>query len=130
MSIFTHIVVGSNDLEKSAVFYDKVLGALGINPFNIPGREEPITSILYGKEKPEFIVTTPKNGEAACYANGGTIGFCAESREAIDQFYAAALANGGSCEGEPGPREAAGPDSYGAYVRDPDGNKICAFMFG
>jgi catechol 2,3-dioxygenase-like lactoylglutathione lyase family enzyme len=84
---------------------------------------------MYGKDVPEFMITKPVNGEPATHANGGTIGFRAANRAAVDAFHAQALANGGRCEGAPGPRAQAGPTAYGAYVRDPDGNKLCAFTF-
>ena len=74
------------------------------------------------------MITTPINGEAACFANGGTVGFAAASSEIVDQFHAAALANGGACEGAPEPRPQM-PGLYVAYVRDPDRNKICAVHF-
>ncbi len=120
---FTHIMVGTNDLEKSTAFYDAALAPLGLK--NIGGHDR---ATLYGDKSWEFIVTKPANGEAATHANGGTIGFAAPSRAAVDAFHEAALANGGTCEGPPGPR-AFDPNAYGAYVRDPVGNKICAYCF-
>lgn len=129
MSIFTHVVVGSNDISQSEVFFDAVLSPLGIRRISFGESAEPVTSLMYGVDAPMFMVTIPRNGEAASYANGGTIGLIAPNNDAVDAFYAAALANGGSCEGEPGPREGAGENSYGAYIRDPLGNKFCAFHF-
>ena len=128
MSLFTHIVVGSNDLEKSRTFYDAVLTALGISRMDVGAIGQP-TAYMYGKERPEFIVTTPINGEPACHANGGTIGFAATDNASVDLFYANATANGGVCEGAPAPRPGAA-NAYGCYVRDPDGNKLCAYNFG
>lgn len=127
MAIFTHVCVGSNDLEKANKFYTEVLGALGIQNFGKMGES---TTTLYGVEggSPEFAVLSPANGEAATYANGGTIGFIAANRAAVDAFHAAGMANGGSDEGEPGPRPFS-PTAYGCYLRDPDGNKICAYSF-
>jgi len=75
------------------------------------------------------IVRYPLNGEPASFANGGTVGFSAPGRAAVDAFHAAALANGGSCEGAPGPREQAG-GLYGAYARDPVGNKLSVYSYG
>jgi len=126
MSIFNHVVVGTNDPDKAAVFFDAVLGALDIKqlPPPVPG------VLLYGRDKMEFIVTRPRDGQPATHANGGTVAFVAPSRAAVDAFHANALANGGSCEGAPGLREMAGPNAYGAYIRDPDGNKFCAFHMG
>ncbi|KJS05674.1 MAG: glyoxalase [Gammaproteobacteria bacterium BRH_c0] len=125
MTIFNHIVVGTNDIEKSRTFYDATLGALGSK--RVPDFSP--TASMYGKEVPEFMITVPLNGQPAVHANGGTIGFRADTRAAVDAFHASALANGGSCEGAPGPRTQAGPTAYGAYVRDPDGNKLCAYCF-
>jgi len=123
MPIFTHIMVGSNDKEKSKAFYDAVLSPLGINNMGTFGDTG---TLLYGTKTPEFWVTSPANGEAACHANGGTIGFVAPSRKAIHEFHENGLANGGTCEGEPGPRDVM-PNAYAAYLRDPDNNKICAY---
>lgn len=123
MSVFSHVVIGSNDIAKAKAFYDAALGALGLNCLMSTD-----SRLMYGVEGPQFIVTTPRNGEPASAANGGTIGFNAPNPAAIDAFHAQALANGGSCEGPPGPREII-PNSYAAYVRDPDGNKLCSFIF-
>jgi len=83
--------------------------------------------LLYGKEKPAFIIAKPGNGDAAS-SNGGTIGFAAASTADVDAFHAAGLANGGSDEGAPGPRSHL-PGAYAAYLRDPAGNKICSYTF-
>ena len=124
MSILNHVTLGTNDKEKAAAFYDAALGALGINNMGPMGDK----GIMYGIDKPEFLITIPRDGNQACHANGGTVGFVAPSREAINEFHAKGLANGGTCEGEPGPRDFV-PGCYGAYLRDPDGNKICAYHF-
>jgi catechol 2,3-dioxygenase-like lactoylglutathione lyase family enzyme len=124
VAIFTHVMVGSNDLTKSKAFYDATLGAIGVKSLGAMTDH----SFMYGVAGPEFVISTPANGNAACHANGGTIGFQAPSRAAVHAFHEAALANGGTCEGEPGPRPFA-PTAYAAYVRDPDGNKICTFCF-
>ncbi len=121
MSVFTHIVVGTNDLDKSRGFFDKALAALGLARVY-----DGDSMSVWGKGAPALMVTKPANGEPATHANGGTIGFAAASREAVNNFHAEALANGGTCEGPPGPR-AFSPNAYGAYVRDPDGNKFCAY---
>jgi catechol 2,3-dioxygenase-like lactoylglutathione lyase family enzyme len=75
-----------------------------------------------------LVILTPSNGEPACSANGGTVGFAATSRDAVHKFHEAGLANGGVDEGMPGPRSFA-PNAYAAYLRDPDGNKITAICF-
>ena len=129
MSMFTHVTVGTNDPDKARAFYDAVFGALGI-----PGQHTP-KGAWYGVPDPEtasgaFFVVTPRNEEPACFANGGTIGFKAAGPEQVDAWHAAGLANGGSDEGAPGPRDWGMP-LYVAYLRDPDGNKLCAlYMTG
>lgn len=124
MAIFTHVTVGANDLQRANTFYTEALGKLGVKNL---GPLSP-TATLYGTEGPEFVVLKPGNGEPACHANGGTISFAAPSREAVRQFHAAGLANGGKDEGAPGPRTFT-PTAYAAYLRDPEGNKICAYCF-
>jgi len=121
MRLLHHTTVGTDDLEKASAFYKAVLEPLGSKVIGeIPGR-----TIMFGKEGPEFFVLRPANGEPATYANGGTIGFNAESRAAVDAFHAAGMANGGTDEGAPGPRDFA-PNAYAAYLRDHVGNKIVA----
>ena len=124
MAIFTHVVLGTNNPEQAIKFYNATLGALGLNNLGPFGDN----ATLYGAESPEFIITKPANGEPACHANGGTIGFVAPSRDAVHKFHEAGLANGGSDEGQPGPRDFS-PTAYAAYLRDPDGNKICTYCF-
>ena len=124
MAIFTHVVLGTNDLEQATKFYDATLGALGVNNMGPLGDN----AIMYGADSPEFIVTKPANGEPACHANGGTLGFVANSRDAVHKFHEAGLANGGTDEGQPGPRDFA-PTAYASYLRDPAGNKICTYCF-
>ena len=124
MAGITHVTVGSSDLEKSRAFYDKVLPTMGLeHKMDVPGR------IVYGVEGGSTVmVCTPINGEPASFGNGSTFGLSADSRKAVDDFHAAGLAHGGTCGGAPGPRAFA-PNAYGAYLRDPDGNKLCAFTY-
>ncbi len=124
MAIFTHVCVGTNDLQRASKFYDASLGALGVSNLGPMGA----TGILYGAGSPEFLVTKPGNGLPSTYGNGGTLGFAAPNRAAVRQFHAAGVANGGIDEGAPGPRNFT-PTAYAAYLRDPDGNKICAYCF-
>lgn len=95
--VFSHVFIGASDVEKSADFYDAVLGTLGINNLGPFGNGW----VLYGREKPAFIIAHPGNGEAPS-ANGVTVGFAAASPEEVDAFHAAGLAAGGKDEGQPG----------------------------
>jgi catechol 2,3-dioxygenase-like lactoylglutathione lyase family enzyme len=120
--MFTHLMVGSSDVTRSKAFYDATLGALGI-----PAGQGAGSRVFYSTGGPAFGFGLPADGEAACHANGGTIGFAAMDKEAVDAWHAAGLAQGGADEGAPGPRPNAPGKAYGAYLRDPDGNKLCAF---
>jgi len=120
--MFSHIMIGTNDLEKAKVFYDALLGTLGVRPARVDGHR-----IFYFTKTGVFSVSKPINGEPATHANGGTIGFAAESSAQADAWHAAGIANGGkTCENPPGIREGSAGKLYLAYLRDPDGNKICA----
>jgi catechol 2,3-dioxygenase-like lactoylglutathione lyase family enzyme len=123
MSIFTHVTVGTNDLETSRSFYDETLAELGFKRItDIPNGS------IWGVDKPSFFVLSPLNGQPASVGNGGTVSFEAPSRASIDAFHALALSKGGKDEGAPGPRGWA-PNAYAAYVRDLDGNKLAAYCF-
>jgi len=124
MSIYSHVCVGTNDMNRAVTFYDAAFAPLGVSNLGALGEN----GTMYGAGKPEFAILKPRNGQPSTHANGGTIGFAANTREAVRQFHAAGVANGGTCEGAPGPREFA-PTAYAAYLRDPDGNKICAYSF-
>lgn len=120
--MFSHVMVGTNDLEASRKFYDALLGTLGIKP-GVANKSR----YFYRSPTGTFGITTPINGEPATHANGGTIGFTAASPEQADAFHAAGVANGGTtCEDPPGWRGEGPGRMYLAYLRDPDGNKICA----
>ena len=119
---FTHMLFGTNDLAKARRFYDAVLAPLGFK------RDHDIADRSYWNGGgPNFAIGLPSDGEPATVANGATLGFTARSPQAVDAFHAAGLAAGGTCVGPPGPRPYK-PGAYGAYLRDPDGNKICAFV--
>ena len=121
--MFSHVMVGSNDIAASKRFYDAVLGALGIPA----GMTDDKGRIFYLAPTGIFAITTPINGAPATAANGGTIGFAASSPAAADAWHAAGVAHGGtSCEDPPGVREGGLGRMYLAYLRDPSGNKICA----
>jgi catechol 2,3-dioxygenase-like lactoylglutathione lyase family enzyme len=120
--MFSHVMVGVNDLEASKKFYDAVLGTLAIAP-GVANKNR----YFYRSKSGSFGITTPINGESACLGNGSTIGFKAESPEQADAWHAAGIANGGvTCEDPPGFREGPTGKLYLAYLRDPDGNKLCA----
>ncbi|MBP8285724.1 MAG: VOC family protein [Rhodoferax sp.] len=120
--MFSHVMLGANDLEASRKFYDALLGTLGIGP-GVAHKSR----YFYRSASGLFGITTPINGEPATHGNGSTIGFAMQSPEQADAFHAAGVANGGtSCEDPPGWREAASGPLYLAYLRDPSGNKICA----
>ena len=115
-------MIGTNDLDKAKSFYDALLGTLGV-----PAGRVDRHRIFWRTKTGTFSVTKPIDGKAATFANGGTIGFAAASQAEADAFHAAGLANGAtSCEDPPGIREGTGVKLYIAYLRDPDGNKLCA----
>lgn len=118
--MFSHIMIGTNDLEKSKQFYDTVLGTLGVKPGFLDRHR-----VFWRANGGTFSVSQPIDGQAATLANGATIGFNIDSPEQVDQFHAVALANGGvAVEDPPGWR--GGPSGlYLCYFRDPDGHKIC-----
>lgn len=118
-SIISHLSIGTNDFDRAVAFYDKVLLSLGCKQLmKHPG------AVAYGREFPEFWVQTPIDGKPATAGNGFHIGFVANSKEAVHAFHAAALAEGGTDEGAPGPRPDYGEAYYGCFIRDLDGNKI------
>lgn len=119
--MFTHTFLGTNDIEKSRKFYSAVMQTLGHNAVDLPH------GTLFPSPNGSLIVAKPGNGEAHTVSNGYTLGFKAADSSMVDAWHAAGLANGGSCEGQPGVRENSPGKQYGAYLRDPDGNKICAF---
>lgn len=121
--MFTHIVVGSNDLDKSRKFYDAIFSAAG----GPAGTLDPKGRLVYPKDGFRFLVTKPIDGNAASFANGGTIGMLMKSPEMVEAWHAAGVANGGaSIENPPGVRDLGTRKVYLAYLRDPDGNKLCA----
>ena len=121
--VFSHVVVGTNDLERAKRFYDAVLGTLG----HEKGRRRAIGDYIYLSDSAWFIVTRPINGQPASHANGGTIGFLCQSSDQVDLWHAVGIANGGeSVEGPPGVRNTEAGPLYLAYMCDPDGNKLCA----
>ncbi len=120
--MFSHVMVGVNDMDASRTFYDATLGALG----HKAGIMDAKGRCIYRTKSGVLLLSTPLNGEDACGANGGTLGFNALTTEAVDAWHTAGTAHGGtSCEDPPGPR--GNPATmYLAYLRDPAGNKVCA----
>ncbi len=120
--MFSHIMIGTNDLEKAKTFYDAILGTLDVKPATIDGHR-----MFYMTPTGVLSITKPINGQPATPANGGTIGFACKTSAQADAWHAAGIANGGTtCEDPPGVREGATGKLYLAYLRDPDGNKLCA----
>ncbi|MBT2243215.1 VOC family protein [Sphingobium sp. BHU LFT2] len=120
--MFSHVMVGSNDLDASRAFYDALFGAVG----GKPAMQDDKGRLIYMHDGALFMVTKPIDGEPACHANGGTIGFRMTSTEQADAWHAAGVAAGGTgCEDPPGVREGGFGKLYLAYLRDPAGNKLC-----
>lgn len=125
--MFSHIMIGANNIDESKKFYDAVLGALG----HKPGVLDDKGRCFYFTETGVFALTKPIDGKPASCGNGSTVGFAAKSTEAIDAWHAAGLKAGGTaCEDPPGWREGPKMKLYLAYLRDPAGNKICALLRG
>jgi catechol 2,3-dioxygenase-like lactoylglutathione lyase family enzyme len=120
--MFSHVMIGTNDLDRAKSFYDSLLGTLGIPPATVDRHR-----IFYRTKTGTFAVSKPIDGQPATAANGGTIGFLAQSQQECDAWHAAGLAAGAtSIEDPPGIRGMGDIKLYLAYLRDPDGNKICA----
>lgn len=119
-----HVSVGVTDVERAAKFYDAVLGALGYKRI----MEYMPYALAYGETTPSFWVQLPHDQRAASVGNGAHIGFSARTKTAVDEFHRAAMANGGTDNGAPGPRPDYGSEYYGAFVLDLDGNKIEATL--
>jgi catechol 2,3-dioxygenase-like lactoylglutathione lyase family enzyme len=125
--MFSHIMIGSNDIERSKRFYDAVLATLGAGESVRNQASSGHNRLFYRHDGSSFGISEPINGEAATSANGSTIGFQCSSIEQVQQFHDTAVAHGGqSVEDPPGLREGSMGAMHLAYVRDPDGNKLCA----
>ncbi len=125
--MFSHVMLGTNDIERSKRFYDAVLGTLGVGQPMQNTASTGQSRLFYRHDGCSFSVSEPINGESATCANGGTIGFKCSSPEQVQQFHDTAVAHGGtSIEEAPGLREGKMGALHLAYVRDPDGNKLCA----
>ncbi len=125
--MFSHMTVGSNDLEKSQRFYDALFAAVGAKP----AFADPKGRLIYRHKGATFLVTQPIDGNPACIGNGSTVGFIMDSPEQAEAWHAAGVAaDGTAIEDPPGWREGAVGRMYLAYLRDPDGNKLCALHRG
>lgn len=124
--MFSHITVGSNDLEKSEVFYDAVLGPIGLKQRQVipDGGPEARCWVKDENKLPRFFVYSPYDRSDAQAGNGSMVAFLAPSPKAVDAAYDAGLDAGGICAGKPGPRDHYAQGYFGAYLKDPDGNKI------
>ncbi len=123
--MLAYSTLGVNDMDRAIAFYDPVFAALG-------AKRDTTSPTWTGYRRPNepgwFFLTRPFDKAEATGGNGTMLAYLAEDRAAVDAFHAAALATGGMCEGPPGVREGMNPVFYAAYVRDPDGNKLCAFV--
>jgi catechol 2,3-dioxygenase-like lactoylglutathione lyase family enzyme len=116
--MFSHVMVGSNDLERSRKFYDALFGK--------PARADDKGRLSYGRRQAVFMVTSPIDGQPATAGNGTTVGFAFDSPEEVDAWHQAGIAAGGAAiEDPPGIRSNPFGSLYLAYLRDPDGNKLC-----
>ena len=120
--MFSHVMLGTNDLDRAKTFYDAVLGTLGVSPGFVDRHR-----IFWRTPTGVFSVSIPIDGQPATVGNGSTLGFACQTPEQVQAWHAAGVAHGGTtCEDPPGVREGAAGKLYLAYLRDPDGNKICA----
>jgi len=119
--MFSHIMIGTNDLDRAKTFYDDLLGTL-----SVPAGWRDGHRVFWRTPAGVFAVSLPINGEPASAGNGGTIGFACQSIEQVTAWHDTGLANGGTtCEEPPGVRQGSVGQLYLAYLRDPDGNKLC-----
>jgi catechol 2,3-dioxygenase-like lactoylglutathione lyase family enzyme len=124
--LFSHVTVGCTNIELAGVFYDALLIPIGLTrrPVTPDGGPRALCWIQPGNTLPRFYVYEPFDGKSASVGNGSMVAFLALSPSAVNEAFSAAMNHGGTSDGKPGPRNNYGPGYYGAYVRDPDGNKI------
>ena len=119
--MFSHVMIGTNDLDHAKAFYDALLGTLGVPAGNVDRHR-----VFWRTPAGVFSVSRPIDGQPATVGNGSTFGFACTSAEQVDAWHAAGLAHGGStCEDPPGVREGPAGKLYIGYLRDPDGQKLC-----
>ncbi|MFZ6733063.1 VOC family protein [Undibacterium sp. Ji42W] len=123
--MISHVSIGIHDFDKSYAFYSALMAELGL-VLKFKDAAEPWAGWMAADQpRPLFVIGKPFNGEPARYGNGQMVALLAASRATVRRAYEAALAQGGTCEGPPGLRLHYHPNYYGAYFRDPDGNKLC-----
>lgn len=121
--MFSHIMVGANNVQESKKFYDAILATMGHKPGVIDEKGR----VFYFTKSGVFSISKPIDGQPASNGNGTTFGFSAKTPDVADAWHKAGMSNGGTeCEDPPGVREGPGGKLYLAYLRDPSGNKICA----
>lgn len=126
MSVISHITLGTNNMDRSRVFYDGVMQVLGFQKLDKP----PGKPLAYEKNGiPTLYIYVPEDGRPATWGNGTHIAFIADTKEAVERFHQTGLQLGGSCAGKPCPRPHYGENYYASYVRDPDGNKLQAVCY-
>lgn len=123
-SCISHVSLGANDMSAMLAFYDAALAPLGVRRVMEAGEH----GVAYGRAFPEFWVGPPLDGARATPGNGIHVAFLANDRAAVEAFHAEGLRAGGSCDGPPGPRPHYAPQYYGAFLRDPEGNKVEAML--
>ncbi|MEO3475243.1 VOC family protein [Roseomonas sp. CAU 1739] len=123
--MFSHVTLGTNDIARAIAFYDALLADLGLQRIEYSEEHGFAGWAAASETTPQFFLTRPFDRRAATVGNGVTIAFEAKDRASVDRFHATALAQGGTDEGAPGLRPHYHADYYGAYLRDPDGNKLC-----
>ena len=124
-----YVTLGTNDIDKARTYYDALFGSIGATRLMEFGPSFTMYGTAWGK--PAVAITSPYNGEPAIAGNGNMVAIVMDSRDEVDAFHARALELGGSDEGAPGVRGEEGARAfYGAYFRDPEGNKFCAFRIG
>ncbi|MDD0813695.1 VOC family protein [Curvibacter sp. HBC28] len=122
--MFSHVFMGVSDFERALAFYQPVLACLGLAQRFVDAERPWAGWHGAGGQRPLFVISTPHDGQPHAAGNGQMVAFAAASRRLVDQAHATALAQGGRCEGPPGLRPQYHAHYYGAYVRDPEGNKI------
>lgn len=127
--MFSHLTFGTNDLARAEAFYSDVMPTIGQTMIEIDHDEGYLRVGSPNRRNPSLNICPPFDGLPATWSNGFHLAFMAADKEAVDRFFAAALANGGHDDGAPGIRSIYAPDYYGAYARDPDGNKLQAVCY-